>query len=122
MSAAAIIWRAMALSVASLVLCASAAHAGPCTGEIYDADIAINKRLDAAAAKGKSAAESTFATMHRQPTPQTVAGAEAKVGDLSEADVKALTEFMEEARKADAGGDRPACEKALAAVRGVLGR
>jgi len=45
-----------------------------------------------------------------------------KAGDLSEADVKALSEFMDEARKADAGGDKPACEKALADVHRVLGK
>ncbi len=113
---------AIASGVAAFALWIGAAHAGPCAGEIYDADIAINKRLDAAAAKGKPAAESSFATMHRQPTPQTVAGAEERAGDLSEADVKAISEFMEEARMADAGGDKPACEKALEDVRRVLER
>ena len=112
----------MASGAAALAFLAAPAHAGPCADQIYQADIAIGKRLDAAAAKGKPAAELTFATMHRQPTPQTVAGAEEKAGDLSEADVKALTEFMEEARMADAGGDRPACEKALADIQGLLGR
>src|SRR5271157_3149412 len=58
---------AIASGVAAFALWIGAAHAGPCAGEIYDADIAINKRLDAAAAKGKPAAESSFATMHRQP-------------------------------------------------------
>jgi type II secretory pathway component HofQ len=115
-----IVRQAAALSVGALAFLAAQAHAGPCENEIYQADIAINKRLDAAAARGKPAPESTFATMHRQPTPQSVAGAEEKAGDLSEADVKAIAEFMDEARKADAGGDRPACEKALADVRTVL--
>jgi hypothetical protein len=113
---------AIALSVAALVLCAVAAHAGPCAGEIYDADIAINKRLDAAAAQGKTAPESGFATMHRQPTPQSIAGAEVKAGDLSEADVKALGAFMQEARKADGAGDLSACRKALADLQRILDR
>jgi hypothetical protein len=113
---------AIALSVAALVLCNAAARAGPCAGEIYDADIAINKRLDAAAAQGKTAPESGFATMHRQPTPLTVAGAEVKAGDLSEADVKALGAFMDEARKADGAGDLAACRKALADLQRFLGR
>jgi len=113
---------AIALSIAALVLCAAAAHAGPCAGEIYDADIAINKRLDAAAAQGKTAPESGFATMHRQPTPLTVAGAEVKAGDLSEADVKTLGAFMDEARKADGAGDLAACRKALADLHRILDR
>ncbi len=113
---------AIALSLAALALCSAAAHAGPCAGEIYDADIAIGKRLDAAAAKGKALPEFEAATMHRQPTPQSVAGAEVKAGDLSEADVKALGAFMVEARKADGAGDLAACRKALADLRLILGR
>ena len=113
---------AIALSVAALVLCSAAAHAGPCAGEIYDADIAIGKRLDAAAAKGKALPESQAALLHRQPTPQSVAGAEVKAGDLSEADVKALGAFMVEARKADGAGDLAACRKALADLQLILDR
>ncbi len=113
---------AIALSVATLVLCCAAAEAGPCGGEIYDADIAIGKRLDVAAAKGKTLPESQGALLHRQPTPQSVAGAEVKAGDLSEADLKALGAFMEEARKADGAGDLAACRKALSDLHGILGR
>ena len=94
---------------------------GPCTEDIYKADVAINARLDAAAAKGKSGTESTFATMNRQPTPATVAAAEAKLGDVSEAQVKAVREFMQAARRADEAGDKPACEKALSDARAILG-
>ncbi len=113
---------AIALSVVALALCSAAAHAGPCGGEIYDADIAIGKRLDAAAAKGKALPQSEAATMHRQPTPQSVAGAEVKAGDLSEADVKALGAFMVEARRADGAGDLAACRKALADLKLILDR
>ena len=60
--------------------------------------------------------------MHRQPTPLTVAGAEDKAGDLSEADVKALGAFMDEARKADGAGDLAACRKALADLQRILDR
>jgi hypothetical protein len=112
----------VALSSAALALFSTAAQAGPCAGQIYDEDIAISKRLDAAAARGKPAPESGFATMHRQPTPLTVAGAEEKAGDLSEADVKALTAFMDEARKADTAGDIAACKKALADVDRMLNK
>ena len=50
---------AMAFSAAALVM--SVAHAGPCTNELYQADLAINKRLEAAAARGKTAAQSVGA-------------------------------------------------------------
>ncbi len=99
----------------------AAAHAGPCTDEVYQAQVAIGKRLDAAAAAGKSGTQSSFATMHRQPTPGTVARAEAQVGDLSEADLNTITQDMEAARKADAANDQAGCEKALADVRRILG-
>ena len=113
---------AMALGAAALALFTTAAHAGPCAGQIYDEEIAIGKRLDAAAARGKAAPESSFATTHRQPTPLSVAGAEEKAGDLSEAELKAIVEFMDEARKADTAGDVAACQKALADAERMLRR
>ncbi len=112
---------AIVLSAAALALLSRPALAGPCTDEIYQADVAAAKRLDAIAAQGKAAPESNFATMHRQPTPGTVARAEAQVGDLSEADLNTLTQDMEAAHKADAANDRAGCEKALADVRRILG-
>ncbi len=112
---------AIASGATALALLSGEALAGPCTDEIYQAQIAIGKRLDAAAARGKAAPESTFATTHHQPTPSSVANAEAQVGDLSDADLNALTQDTDEARKADAAGDQAGCEKALADVRRILG-
>ena len=96
-------------------------HAGPCSNELYQADVAINKQLDAIAAKGKAAPQSSFATTHHQPTPATIAGAEETLGDISESDVKAVREFMAEAKKADQAGDKTACDNALAAARKLMG-
>ena len=110
---------AMALSAAALVT--SAAEAGPCTNELYQADVAINKRLDMAAAQGKTASQSVGAQLHRQPTPGSIAAAEGKLGDLSDADAEAVGKDMDAARKADAAGDKAGCEKALADVRRILG-
>ena len=109
------------LALAPLMLFPAAAHAGPCAPEIYDTDIALNKKLDAEAARGKAAPETQGALLHRQPTPLSVAGAEEKLGDISEADLKTIRAYMEEARKADDGGDLPACRKALADARQMLG-
>ncbi len=97
------------------------AQAGPCADEIYQADIAINKRLDEIAANGKAGTESTFATMHRQPTPATIAGAEEKAGDVSASGVQDVRKFMAEARQADDAGDQAGCEKALAEARTIVG-
>jgi hypothetical protein len=104
----------------TFVLFGVAAHAGPCTDRIYQTDLAVAKLLNVAAAQGRPAAQSTFATMHRQPTPSTVASAEAKAGDLSPADFEAITKDMDEARNADDAGDRDGCEKALVAVDQIL--
>src|SRR5271155_4968510 len=104
----------------ALVLIAAPAQAGPCTDRIYQTDIAIEKLLDAAAAQGQPAAESTFATMHRQPTPRSVASAEEKAGDLTPDQTQALMDAMELARKADDGGDQAGCEKALGEAQHIL--
>ncbi len=106
----------------TLVLFAAPAHAGPCTDRIYQTDLAVAKLLDVAAAQGRPAPESSFATMHRQPTPSTVASAETKAGDLSPADFEAITKDMDEARAADDADDRAGCEKALGAVDRILNR
>jgi len=108
------------VAAAALALVAGPAHAGPCTDRIYRADLAVENILDAAASNGKPAAQSTFATMHRQPTPATVASAEQKTGALSSAQVEAITAKLDAARDADDKGDSAACEKALNEVDRML--
>jgi len=107
---------------AALALISAPALAGPCTDRIYQFDLAVGKVLDAAAASAKPEAQSTFATMHRQPTPGTVASAEEKAGHLSQAQVQAITEKLDAARDADEKGDGPACERALDEAEGMLRR
>jgi hypothetical protein len=109
------------LGAAMIVMTSAVAKAGPCDRELYEADLTIGKRLDAAAARGKAAPESPGALLHHQPTPKSIASAEEKVGDISDADLKALTEDMQAARKANAAGDLAACQKALADVPSHLG-
>jgi hypothetical protein len=115
-----IVRHAIASAGMALALSDGPAHAGPCTDRIYETDLAVAKLLDVAAAQGRPAAESTFATMHRQPTPGTVASAEESAGDLSPADLDAVTKAMDDARTADDAGDRAGCEKALSAVDRIL--
>lgn len=113
---------AAALFAAVFALSAGGATAGPCADDITKADVEIGKRLDQLAAQGRAGSETTFATTHHQPTPATVAGAEEKVGDISEAQVNAVRKWMAEARKDDAAGDAASCEKALAQARSLLGQ
>jgi hypothetical protein len=117
-----IVQRATAVAGIALILDAAPVHAGPCTDRIYQTNLEVAKLLDAAAAQGRTAPQSTFATMHRQPTPGSIASAEQQAGDLSSADVQAITEAMDVARRADDEGDRAGCEKALSEVDRVLNR
>jgi len=112
----------IAPTATALVLIAPPAHAGPCTDRIYQADMTVEKLLDAAAANGKPAAQSSFATMHRQPTLATIASAEQKAGALSSAQVEAITQKLDAARDADDKGDRTACETALNEADRMLNR
>lgn len=117
-----IIRHASAIAGLALILGAAHAHAGPCTDRIYETDLTVAKLLDSAAAQGRPAAESTFATMHRQPTPGSIASAEQQAGDLTADEVQAITEAMDAARHADDKGDGAGCEKALNEVDRMLRR
>jgi hypothetical protein len=52
--------------------------------------------------------------MSHQPTPQSLAAAEEKPGDIPAATVAAIRQAMDRARTADSAGDKSACEAALA--------
>jgi hypothetical protein len=117
-----IVRQATAVAGMALILGAASARAGPCTDRIYQTDLDVAKLLDSAASQGRPAPQSTFATMHRQPTPGSIASAEQQAGDLSTTDVQAITEAMDVARRADDAGDRGGCEKALSEVDHVLHR
>jgi hypothetical protein len=106
----------------ALIFAAAAAHAGPCTDRIYQTDLDVARLLGSAAEEGQPAPQSAFATMHRQPTPGSVAGAEQQAGDLTSEENDAITEAMDAARQADDEGDRAGCEKALSDVDRILKR
>ncbi len=108
------------IGAAALFFLAEPAFAGPCSGEIHDLQILLNDRLDAAAAHGKGAAQSKFAQLHRQPTPNSLANAEAQAGDISDADLKSIQQFMVQAHAADDRGDLAACRKALSDARTMM--
>jgi hypothetical protein len=111
-----IVREATAAAGIALTLGAATAHAGPCTDRIYQTGLEVAKLLNSAAAQGRTTPQSAFATMHRQPTPGSIAAAEQQAGDLSSDEAQAITEDMDEARHADDAGDRDGCEKALGDV------
>ena len=114
--------QAAAITGMAFILGVASAYAGPCTDRIYQTDLDVAKLLNSAAAHGQPAPESTFATMHRQPTPGSIASAEQDAGELTSEEAQAITEAMDEARHADDEGDQAGCEKALSDVDRMLNR
>ena len=113
--------RSLVVCAAALAASMSAGYAGPCSHEIDRVVAEINAKLEAKAAAGPSARESTAATTHRQPTPGSIAAAETRLGDVSSQKVETVAAAMVRARKADDAGDQSACEQALADVQRALG-
>jgi hypothetical protein len=77
------IQRALAVCVAMIAASVSASFASPCSQDIDRTQAMIDAKLEAQAAAGRSARESTAATLHRQPTPGSIAAAEVNLGDIS---------------------------------------
>jgi hypothetical protein len=113
--------RLAALGAAACLASTSMSYAGPCSGEIDRVQARVDAKLEARAATGPSGPESAAATRHQQPTPGSIAAAEARLGDLSDAAVAAIRADMARAREADRAGDAAACEQALAGVRRAIG-
>jgi hypothetical protein len=112
--------RPLAVCVVALAASISASFASPCSQNIDRVQTTIDARLEAQAAAGRSARESTAATMHRQPTPDSIAAAEVNLGDISAEKIQAVETLMTRARDADRANDPRACEQALAEVQRVL--
>ena len=106
---------------AALAASMSASYAGPCAHEIDRMQAQVDARLEAKAAAGPAARESTAATMNRQPTPESMAAAEARLGEVSPQKMEAVAAAMARARAADAAGDKSACEQALADAQRAIG-
>ena len=74
----------LALSAVTFAASISATLAGPCSADIDAMMVRIDTALNASAAAGPGARQqSTVAGRHVQPTPNSMAAAEAKVGGLS---------------------------------------
>jgi hypothetical protein len=68
------------LASIALFLSIVTSEAGPCSLEIDRTQDRVDAMIAATAAAGPSAPESTAATMHRQPTPNSIAAAEEGLG------------------------------------------
>lgn len=96
----------------------SFAASDACMAGIERVQVQLDAALARRAAAGPSAKETSFATMNRQPTPATVARAEAQLGDWPGA-TKAVA-ALRSARQAQAAGDRRGCLNALRSARSAI--
>jgi hypothetical protein len=111
----------------SLIICmiafaasTSVANAGPCSQGIDRLQARFDAKLEANAAAGPTARESTAATLNHQPTPNSIAAAEAKLGEISPEKIQAVEAAIALAREADHLADPSACERALADAQSAL--
>jgi hypothetical protein len=89
---------------------------------VEDVRFAVTRqRIAALASRGPSAPESSSALLHRQPTPGSIAEAEATLGDRSASTAAAANAAIARAREADSRGDKGACDQALAEVQRLIG-
>jgi hypothetical protein len=107
---------------AAMAASSAPALAGPCSGEIDKAQAAFDHRLDSEAAEGPSAPESTAATLHHQPSPETIASAEEKLGDISPNAAQSFVDALHRARDADDAGKSTECRQAVADAWVVLNK
>jgi hypothetical protein len=106
-------------AAAALAFSIGPSRAGPCSNAIDLMQARVDAMIAATAAAGPAAPESGAATTHRQPTPGSIAAAEATLGDGGRGE-RALA-AMARARAADRAGDKGACDRELAAVERVIG-
>jgi hypothetical protein len=102
---------------AALLVSMSTCYAGPCSEEIARFRAEIDAKQHANATAGPAAPESTTATLHRQPTPESIGAAESRLGEVSSEKVQAVWGAVERADEADRTGDQIACSAALADAR-----
>jgi hypothetical protein len=113
--------RLLVLGAAAFAASTSAGYAGPCSRAIDRLQARIDARLEAAAAAGPMAPVSSGAYLHRQPTPGSIAAAEARLGEVSPQTIAAVRVAMVRAREADRAGDKRACTRALSNARRAMG-
>lgn len=109
----------VAAALLATTLLPVSAHAGPCAADIDWVQAQTDAWIDGTAGRGRVETESTAATDHREPTPESIARSERHL-DGATAGQTALA-ALAQARQADAAGDWSGCERALDAARRALG-
>jgi hypothetical protein len=94
------------------------AFAGPCAAEIAKTQAQVDAKLHRKALSGPAAKQSSTATLHHQPSAETIAAAEKELGEGASIRT-ALTE-LKRARAADEKGDAASCQSALADAQEAL--
>lgn len=110
-------YRLLTLSF-SLVVVTTMAQAGPCSRAIDRMQAQIDARLEAIAASGKTAKQSLAADQSRQPTPESIAAAEATLGEGKGA--QAALADLARARKFDQAGSAARCKREVRRARRAL--
>ena len=95
--------------VVPILLLSSTARAGPCSNAIAQFEQAVQQAANNPSA-GPTARQSIDAQLDRQPTPESIARAEAWAQTTFEAS-------LAHAKRFDARGNRAGCTRALAAAR-----
>jgi hypothetical protein len=113
----AIVFGVQALFALGLV---TTARAGPCTKEIEAVQIQVDTILEATAGAGPTLPESQSAGLHHEPTPQSIARAEAEAGEGAQGEQ--AVEALARARKADEAGDTHVCHAALIDAQRAIAR
>jgi hypothetical protein len=103
-----------AIVATALALSTLSSQAGPCTHDIE----LLSNRLRVVE-QTPFAPESRAATMHRQPTAQSVTAAEANARGLF--DTKAASAALKRASEADKANDSAGCARAIDEARQALG-
>lgn len=96
------------------------ARAGPCTKEIEAAQIKVDTVLEATAGAGPTLPESQSAGLHHEPTPQSIARAEAEAGEGAQGEQAVWA--LARARTADEAGDTHLCHAALIDAQRAIAR
>jgi hypothetical protein len=116
------IWRLLTISAAALATSTIGSQAGPCDEEIYRMEARFEALLQAKAAAGPTAPQSTEARLHHQPTRESIAATISRLGIASPQAAEAVARGMALAREADRAGDLHGCLRALADVQTVIER
>jgi hypothetical protein len=109
-----------ALITTAIFISIESSYAGPCSTQIDRMQSSVDALAAAAAVAGPPGRQSTAAMRHRQPTPSSVAAADARKEEGER--VKRAAAALSQAREADRSGDNDTCERALADARRAIGQ